>query len=76
MEIVDYLTDRERRRIFNRIKIIKLLKQGLNIRKVAEQLGVSTTTVVQVGKNFKAVANPSDERKKKKESVKAKYFFG
>lgn len=76
MNVFNFLTDREKNRVKNRIEIIDLLNQGKSIRQISQQLNVSSTTVVQVGKNFKSSNNPKVKKQKSKKGTKTKYFFG
>lgn len=46
----EMLTDSEWRMLKNRWQIINLLEDGLTIRKVAEQVGVGTDTVIRVAR--------------------------
>ena len=56
----NFLTDKEKNRVRKRMKILRLLKNGLTVRAVAKRLKVSTATVIKTKKCF-------PNRKQKKE---------
>lgn len=56
----NFLTDKEKARARKRMKILRLLKNGLTVREVAKRLEVSTATVIKTKKCF-------TKRKQKKE---------
>lgn len=73
--ITELLTNSELRMIKQRFLIIKLINQNLPIRKIAEQAGVGTDTVVRMIKKIET--NPKiNELIQKKPSSASKWIFG
>lgn len=66
------LTKQEKKRLQKRFKILKLLKNGVGVRKIAKDLKTSPATIVVLKKRFlphlfqkeKAVRNKKQEKQK------------
>ncbi|MBI3485790.1 helix-turn-helix domain-containing protein [Candidatus Daviesbacteria bacterium] len=73
--IRELLTNSELRMVKQRFLIIKLINQGLSVRKIAEQIGVGTDTVVRMIKKIES--NPKiKELIQKNHPSTSKWIFG
>lgn len=76
------LTQKERRTLEKRFRIVQLLRTDLTYRKIAQQMGISTTTAVRLNQRLKIRRlkrkkySLKDEKKDKDKNKKLPWLIG
>lgn len=74
--LMSLLTPSEVRMLKNRYSIIRLLEEGLSIRKIAEQVRVGTDTVVRVARMMEKMGIKKSKASSRKIKTNTPWIFG